>query len=497
MTGLHGLPDPFSRSVRPILTGVSGAVSTAHPLATIAAQEQLLAGGTAADAVVAAQAVLSVIAPESCGLGGDAFFLVRSEQGAVVAVNAAGASARATSSTAITQAGQSVTVPGMVAGWEQLLGRWGRFPLAKVLVPAIRLAENGFVARPQLKRAVADQRERLVSGGGKDWVLLKTLESNAIGQQPQLANTLRTLGQEGASWFYSADIANDICKVIRQQGGSMQLSDLASHQTIVCKPLSVKWKEYDVYLPPPMSQGVLLGMALNAMPNVKGLEPFRQDHIAIELTEAVFSFRHRVVEGERLFSEKLEFDPNKASNRGGPRAYLHTAGVAASDVSGLVVSSLVSLFDDFGSAIYVPSGGFALNNRACGFTSSPNELGPGKVPVHTLAPILLESATTCMALATPGADGQIQSILQVLLAGEESGIPLDMAIHQPRWRSEDGRLIIESGHPSLRKLVEFGHNTVVVENGDARLGSIVCAGVAPPGPFAVSDWRRESWTGVT
>ncbi len=98
------------------------------------------------------------------------------------------------------------------------------------------------------------------------------------------------------------------------------------------------------------------------------------DHVAIELTQAAFAHRSDVVLGEELLERVLQVDLEKASLRGGPRAYLHTAGVATSDADGRVVSSLVSVFDDFGSCVFVPELGITLNNRAGGFTTGANAL---------------------------------------------------------------------------------------------------------------------------
>src|SRR6185295_344565 len=103
-------------------------------------------------------------------------------------------------------------------------------------------------------------------------------------------------------------------------------------------------------------------------------------------------------QGEALLAHSLAIDFNKASHRGGPRAYLHTAGVAAADAQGDVVSSLVSVFDDFGSCVFVPELGITLNNRAGGFTTGANSAAPGKRPVHTLAPALLTTPQGVLAL---------------------------------------------------------------------------------------------------
>ncbi len=185
-----------------------------------------------------------------------------------------------------------------------------------------------------------------------------------------------------------------------------------------------------------------------------------------------------------------------ASRRGGPRSYLHTAGVAVSDASGMTVSSLVSVFDSFGSAVFVPEGGFTLNNRAAGFTRAPNDSAGGKRPVHTLAPVLVETTDGCIALATPGADGQVQTLLQVLSNLFIEGDDIATAIARPRWRSQDSRLLVERAHPHRDDLVARGHDVVAIDDGDVRFGAVVCAGVTKGRPYCCADWRRETWSGV-
>ncbi|MEJ1934129.1 gamma-glutamyltransferase [Nostoc sp. NIES-2111] len=245
---------------------------------------------------------------------------------------------------------------------------------------------------------------------------------------------------------------------------------------------------------PPQSQGVLLAMALSAMAErPTGSDP---DHAGVELTEAAFRFRDRVVEGVSLLDEKLGFDPQRAGRRGGPRAYLHTAGVAAADRHGTTVSSLASVFDDFGSGVFVPQGGFVLNNRCGGFTGGPNRPGPAVRPVHTLAPVLVETPEGPLALSTPGADGQVQTLLQVLTAVFERGDDLATAIARPRWRSEDGMLLMESDHQAQDHLRVSGHRVESMPPGHVKFGSVVAAGVINGMPVAVSDWRREAWAGV-
>ncbi|MGX1309520.1 gamma-glutamyltranspeptidase/glutathione hydrolase [Amorphus suaedae] len=482
--------DPYSSRHRPLVPGRRAAVSAAHPWACAAATEVLGAGGNAADATIAAQAVLSVVMPEAGGLGGDGFFLVRVPGGDVTAINAAGRSASVPSGP-IGDDGTSVTTPGLVAGWGELSSRFGNLSLERVLAPAAEIAAEGFPIRGETHRAVRAQAARLQRGGAETWPFLAA-GAGATVVQPRLAETLRSLGVEGPRWFHEGPLAGAIARAVQARGGTLSEADIAAHRSDVGAALELAWGGARVFVQPPMSQGVLL---LAALKGVAGLDipPDRLDHAAIETIQAVFALRDRVGEGAALLDAPLEVDLERASRRAGPRSYLHTAGVAAADATGMVVSSLMSVFDDFGSAIHVPEGGFVLNNRAAGFTNPPNDYAPGRLPVHTLAPALVEAGSAAFALATPGADGQVQTLLQILLA-VASGTDLARAIDAPRWRSEEGRLLVEAGHASGADLAALGHLVESVEAGDTRFGGIVCAGLDEDWPFAVSDWRRENWT---
>lgn len=484
------------RRIRPVLTGMRGAVSAAHPLAAAAGTEVLADGGSAADATIAAQAVLCVLAPEACGLGGDMLALVRSPDATVVAVNGTGAAPHAPGPLS-TDGGASVTVPGLVGGWEVLSRRWGQLPLADCLAPALRLARRGMRMTGTIAEAVAAQRVRLEAGGAGRWEMLSAAPGERV-VQGALANVLDLIGKELGFGFYHGAVAEAIAAAAARHGGSLSTADLAGHETPVLAPLTLSLQGGTLHVQPPMSQGVLLLMALRTL---QGLGPVANrssaEHAAIEATLSAFAYRDRAGEGARLLDLPLPVDMERASRRGGPRAYLHTAGVAAADARGMVVSSLVSVFDDFGSAVFVPEGGFVLNNRAAGFTEGPNSPGPGRRPVHTLAPALLERPSGPLALATPGADGQVQVLLQVIRGLFEDEVGLAELLDRSRWRSENGRLLIERDHPEAVALAGMGHDLLSLPEGDMRFGGVVAAGLDRGMPIAGADWRRDTWAAVT
>ncbi|HWI87431.1 MAG TPA: gamma-glutamyltransferase [Sphingomonas sp.] len=483
----------YSSQVRPMLRGRRGAIAAAHPLATAAGQQMFERGGNAADAVIAAQAVLCVIAPNSCGLGGDLLALVNDADGETVAVSATGA-APAGLVAASHDGANSVTVPGIVSGWECMARRWAHLPLAILLGPAIEIATQGFALPTSLMLDVEAQRVRLLAGGAGEWILLKTAAGDHV-TQPHLGGLLRRIAADGAAAFYQGDSAAAIERAIARGGGTLNRHDLAAHSTELRAAITVSFGAWRVAVQPPPTQGILLAMALAALDAWGANDAPLLDHLCVELTEAAFAYRARSAEGSDLLAIPLEVDPARAARRGGPRAYLHTAGVAAADATGMTVSSLVSVFDDFGSCIFVPELGLTLNNRAAGFTDGPNAAAPGKRPVHTLAPILLSDGARRIGLATPGADGQVQTLLQILAKLVRQGTSLPHAVSAPRWRSEGGALLVEEGHPHCQTLARRGHDTMIVKAGDTRFGAIVCAAF-DEGPAALADWRRECWAGI-
>lgn len=472
------------------LTGEWGAISAGHPLAAEAGAEVLAAGGNAADAMIAAQAVICTVMPEAAGLGGDMLALVRNPDG-TTAIGGTGRSSRTAPATYTSDGGSSVTVPGIVDAWVTVAQRFGKLPLAESLVPAIRIAEGGFPVGPSLHRALQQQRARISKYGAEHWNLL-TLEEGELWVQPELAALLRAVSTEGRSAFYSGATARAIAVAVSAYGGALTVSDLASHSTLESDAIAVAWGASELLVQPPPTQGVLLAMSAHWVDeHADQLSPDNLQHVLIETTEAAFAHRDDAARGVELLDEPLSVDIERSQGRGGPRAYLHTAGVSVADADGLVVSSLISVFDDFGSGVFVPELGIVLNNRAGGFTSGANAPGPGKRPVHTLAPaMLVGSGGEVLALATPGADGQVQTLLQVLARLRFTNCTLDDAIAAPRWRSQDGELLIENEHPDIDLLSSRGHRSRALPAGDDLFGAVTAAGLRGRLPFAASDWRR-------
>lgn len=451
----------------------------------------LASGGSAVDAAIAAQAVICVTMPHSAGLGGDMLALIRDPTGEVTAVNGTGSSSM-TATTFTQTGGASVTVPGLIGGWVEAHRRWGRFELHQVLAPAIALATTGFRIDAALLRARDRQRLRLLAGGAFDWSLIDT-PSGGLWIQPELAQALADVAASTGESFYRGAAVDAMTQAVKRHGGALTPADFDRHTTQVGAPVTVPFNGGSLSVQPPSSQGVLLALAATtAEALVINNSSKPADHLLVEIAEAAFAYRSDCADVAMVLGQQLSIDTERAAHRGGPRAYLHTAGVAASDASGTVVSSLVSVFDDFGSAVFVPELGIVMNNRAAGFTDGANVAAPGKRPIHTLAPALVQRADlSVLALATPGADGQVQTLLQILTAMKDRRIPLAEAIAAPRWRSENGDLTIEEDHPHAADLAGRGHHLVARPPGDDLFGAVVAAGLTDGRPFAAADWRRQ------
>ncbi|MFD9669211.1 gamma-glutamyltransferase [Rhodococcus sp. NPDC059968] len=469
-----------------------GAAATGNAHATAAAAEVHKAGGNAVDAALAAQTAVMVSMPQAAGFGGDVLAIVKDSNDQVVGVNGTGKSASHWPTTQLAGCvGTSIAVPGAVQAIFDMHALWGNVPIDVVLRPALRLAEDGVLVDHHLSAAIRAQRAR-IEDVSPDAPLL-TLTEGDRWHQPELATLLQDLIAHGPSAFYTGKRAAAISKKVHELGGGLSVVDLQAQTTVIGAPIPVSWNAGTVWVQPPVSQGVLLAMALNWLDSrATSFDAAQLEHVLVELTSACFGSRSDCELGAQLLERALDVDTKRATNRRGPRAYLHTAGVATADESGRIVSSLISVFDDFGSAAWVPEVGIFLNNRCDGFTEGANSPAPGKRPIHTLAPILVRDADGGFtALATPGADGQVQTLLQILVH-QRNGAPLGDSIERHRWRSQDATLLLERDHPRLGHLANYGHHIAVREAGDDVFGAVVAAGVAKGEPFANADWRRQT-----
>lgn len=489
------------RLPRPLLRGARGVCACGHPLGATAALDAFRAGGTAADAAIAAALALSVVLPDACGLGGDAFALVQTAgQRGATAYNGSGRAPALMTGEFPPDGGGTVAVPGAVAAWWDLAEARGTLDPRQLVAPAVRLARDGFPLGGDTWCAVGVHRARLERAAPHHVLLATGLRPGSLVRQPALAATLERLAAGGPPAFYTGELAEHIARAVQRDGGTMTPDDLAAHATDVLPALMGARLDRNIVVAPPVSQSALIPLALGALERAAPAGPLERMHAAVEAIEAAFVHRHELTSraaAERLLSGAgALIDLDRAGRRGGPRSDAHTTAIVTADHEGTIVSMLISVFDDFGSALLVDEGGFLLNDRLHGFTAPGASAVAGLRPVSTLSPALLTNASDRVALGTPGSDGQVQTIVQLALALDD-GLGITAALDRPRFRSVDGRLAVEDDLDTalLEGLEHLGHDVWRRPSGESRFGAAVAAGVDDETGtlWAASDPRREAW----
>jgi len=482
-----------------------GMVCSVDHLASSAGVALLRGGGTAADAAVAASAVLAVTTQQMCGMGGDLFALVH--QGgdrvpaALAAVGGAGSGAdaagmRAAGLDAMPMRGdvRSATLPGCVDGWLALHERFGRASLARVLGPARDYAASGFPASPMLARAT-----RLIAAvdGADDYLPPSGLRAGDRVRRPTVAAALDAVIERGRQGFYRGAFGDGLLVL---GDGLFSGEDLATPLARWETPLKVRAWGHEVWTVPPPSQGYL-ALAGARIADELDLPDDPDDpawpHLLSEAARWAGYDRPAVLfdgaDGTALLAEQ-QLDTRRAAidpgRRTGPPATALPGGtihLCAVDGEAMGVSLIQSNAAGWGCHLVVPGTGIFLQNRGIGFSLTPGhpaELAPGRRPPHTLAPALVTGGDGSLTavLGTQGGDIQPQVVLQLLarlLGHHESA---GQAVRAPRWTLGDGGFSTWSGQgPQITTLestaprswadglAQRGHRVVGAEPG-ANLG---------------------------
>ena len=477
-------------------SGLRGMVAAADQLAASAGIEALANGGSAADAAVAAGAVMAVVGPHLCGLGGDALAMVSAPgapPAALLAIGRAGAGSdaarlRAEGHRAMPLRGdvRSVQVPGAVDGWLALHERHGRLPLDVVLAPAIELAEEGFAASVML--ALASHLVHEVPGAGE----LCPGGPLAVGQRvrvPGVGRSLRAIARDGRDGFYGGEFGRGLLELGR---GHFAPEDLTGNLAEWRTPLrQIAW-DHELWTVPAPSQGYLT-LAGAAVAESVGLGTDPDDplwaHLLVEAWRAVGHDRPAVLfdgadgagllaaarlsaAAERVAADRAApADVARGEGTVGPGvarvADGDTTHLCALDADGLGVSLTQSNALDFGSHLVEPATGIFLHNRGVGFSlveGHPAEVGPGRRPPHTLSPMLvtgLDGALTHLVGAM-GGDAQPQIIGQLLAR-------LLRSTQDPATAITAARLVLDAPAPGPFRLW-WGDDLGVLVESDAPPG---------------------------
>jgi gamma-glutamyltranspeptidase/glutathione hydrolase len=452
-----------------------GILAASQPLAARAGVQVLERGGSAADAAIAANAVMNLVEPAMNGIGGDLFAIVyEAKTGKLHGLNAGGWAPAGLSPDFLASKGidrmpnrgiHTVTVPGAVAGWDALRARFGRLPLAEALAPAIYYADHGF----PVTEVVAEGWGRAVKNLSANPHAARTylLDGRAprageVFRNPDLASTLRRIAEKGAAEFYEGETAQAILAISRELGGTMTAGDLKEYAPEWVEPISTTYRGWTLYELPPNTQGIAALMMLNLMETFPlgeyGFHSEKALHVMIEAKKLAYADMIRYVADQRFAKTPVPamlskdharvraklIDPGRAActvepstfagltnSEGGDTIYL-----SAIDRDGNIVSLIQSLYSSFGSGVVPPGTGFMLHNRGALFTlerQHPNVLAPRKRPLHTIIPGFVQKGDVRIGFGIMGGFNQAQAHAQFVANIADYGMDIQEALEAGRF----------------------------------------------------------------
>ncbi len=486
----------------------NGMAATSQPLATQVALDILKKGGNAIDAAIAANAVLGVVEPTGCGIGGDLFAIIWSaDKDKLYGLNASGRSPRSLKLEYLKNKGYDfipstgplpVSVPGCVDGWFEMHEMFGRLPVRDVLQPAINYARNGFPVTEviayyldrgtQALKDFPNIKETYMPGG-------KAPAKGEIFKNPNLANTLEKIAKGGRNEFYRGSIAKAIAAFMKSQGGFLTYDDLARHNSEWVEPVSSSYRGYDIWELPPNGQGIATLQILNILEGFDleetGFGSAEYIHLFTEAKKLAFEDRAKyyadprfsAVAVSQLISKKYAAERRKLINpeRAG-RIYDpgkieagNTIYLTVADKYGNMVSLIQSNYRGMGSGMCPTGLGFVLQDRGEMFSldnGHANVYAPGKRPFHTIIPgFITKNGKPWISFGVMGGDMQPQGHAQVIINLIDFKMNLQEAGDAPRiyhsgsseptgeQMTNGGVINLESGFRTevIQKLLSMGH----------------------------------------
>ena len=452
-------------------------VATSQALASAAGLRMLMNGGNAVDAIIAAAAALTIVEPVSNGLGSDLFAILWDGQ-QLHGLNASGVAPAAWNPAYFRQkygdqmpqrGWDTVTVPGAVAGWAALSGRFGKLPFGDLLAPAIELAERGH----GVGRIVADKWGRqfpaIHNQPGFAQAFMPRGRAPEPGERFVLAEagaTLRQIAATRGEAYYRGAIAQQLADHAKAHGGVMTTADLAAYQPDWVTPIQKDYAGYTVHEIPPNGQGIAALMALGMLDKLDlaslPVDSVASQHLQIEAMKLAFADTYRWVADPRsmtgvtaadLLSDAYLAQRVKLINHDRATDFAHgnppsggTVYLTSADERGMMISLIQSNYMGFGSGVVVPGTGISLQNRGTGFTldeSHPNVVAGGKRPFHTIIPGFLTRTVggqvqPQMSFGVMGGNMQPQGHLQTLVRMLTHRQQPQAACDAPRWKVGTG-----------------------------------------------------------
>ena len=438
---------------------MNNVIVSPHYLSTELGSTIFNKGGNAIDAAILTNLVQGIVAPETCGIGGDLFALIWVPgKNKPEFLDASGYSGSRANQSLLSNHNSiplnhplSVTVPGAVLGWKELSNKYGSIPIEDILDIGINLCHEGFTVSKELFHSLKIHNEEL-SGQNSGYSFYRDNQPysiNTLIRRPQLGKTLELLKDHGLDYFYNSEIAKEISNSVN---GFISEEDLSNYKATWREPLHQKIYGYDGWTSPPSTQGYLTLSTLKGFEMINNKDEYL--HALIESYRIFASDRDNITFDYKgndknflgtndeyirdkvgLFDEQAAGKYNFPNPHGGGTAYMNVV-----DDNGLGISLIQSNFYGIGSRIGVGNYGFFLHNRGCGFNlikSHPNCLGPNKKPLHTLSPtIWSKNGSLDFITGTRGGRYQPQLLAQTILPyilGESS---FEEIMKKPRWTIE-------------------------------------------------------------
>ena len=496
---------PFA--TRSEVIGQNGMAATSHPLATQTAIDVLKSGGNAIDAAIAANAVLGLVEPTGCGIGGDLFAIVWDEKtNQLYGLNSSGPASKKMSIDYVKQQGFEkipaygalpVTVPGAVAGWSALHDKFGKLPFENLFNNAIDYANNGF----PVTELIAYYLERS-SSVFKDYENFSSVwmpsgatpKKGEIFKNPLLAKTYQAIAKTNGQSFYEGSTATEIIKILNENGNPMSLSDLRNFSPEWVEPVSTNYRGYDVWELPPNGQGIAALQILNILENYDirkmGFDSAEYVHLFVEAKKLAFEDRAKYyadsnfssIPTTKLISKEYALERNKLINMNNAAKRFDagledgdTIYLTVADKYGNMVSLIQSNYRGMGSGIVPDNSGFMLQDRGEMFSMDPNHknsLIGGKRPFHTIIPAFItKDNEPYISFGLMGGAMQPQGHAQIVINLIDFDMNLQEAGDAPRIRhmgsseptgevmEDGGYLTLESGFSTdiRNQLTKLGH----------------------------------------
>jgi len=461
---------------RSVVATTLGIVAASQPLAARAGVQILERGGNAIDAAIAANATIGLMEPTGNGLGGDLFILYyEARTGTVHGLNASGWAPSGLTPEFLAAKGlktmpqrgiYSVTVPGVVAGWDAMRTRFGTKPFSELLASAMHYADQGF----PVSEVTAGGWARSVKMHGEHPNSKKTFlidgvrapRAGEVFRNPDLAASLRRIAEGGRDGFYTGPTAEAILAISREQGGTFTAGDLADYRPEWVTPVKTDYRGWNVYEIGPNTQGVAALMMLNVMERFPlaeyGLHAPNAMHVMIEAKKLAYADMLQHV-GDPRFGT-IPVDALLSKGRAAERAALIDPARAACDVRpgqlggvtdaqghdtiymsivdqhGNIVSLIQSNYSGFGSGLVPPGTGFMLQNRGGLFSlqkGQANTLAPRKRPLHTIIPAFMEKGEVKIGFGIMGGWNQGQAHAQFVSHIADHGLTIQQALEAGRF----------------------------------------------------------------